>query len=375
MTQQAYRRALVVGGGIGGLSAATALRRAGCDVDLVEVKSDWSRSGVGIIQPSNALRALDAIGVARKCLAAGHPYDRYDYTDAHGKLLSAANGLQAVPEFPAFNGIVRGTLHDILLEAAQSAGAAIRMGVTVESLADTDHGVDVQLSDGTRGRYDLVVGADGIYSRLRERLFGAGLRATATGQSVWRVTMPKPAHMTQGVMMVGEKRKAGFIPISRESMYLLLVTQEPPDRHFSDEELRPALLQRLEGFTGLVDEARPYIADGAPILYRPMEVVMLPAPWHRGRVFLIGDAAHASTPHLGQGAAMAIEDAVVLAELVAGGLPPAALGESYMQRRYERACHIQQASLSIGEYELGRRPDLDLFATLAAARARAVQPL
>jgi 2-polyprenyl-6-methoxyphenol hydroxylase-like FAD-dependent oxidoreductase len=368
-------KVLVIGGGIGGLAAATALCQAGVRVDLVELKAEWGRSGVGIIQPSNALRALDSIGVARKCLAVGHPYDRYDYMDAGGKILSAAPGLKAVPDFPAFNGIVRGELHDILLAAAQSAGASIRMGTSVASHAQDADGVDLVFTDGRRGRYDFVVAADGIYSPMRERLFGGAVRARLTGQCVWRLTMPRPAPFTQGVMMVGAHRKAGFIPIGREAMYLLLVTEEPEGTHFTHEQLAPALLDRLQEFGGLVDEVRQYIVPGADIVYRPMEVVMLPAPWHVGRIVLIGDAAHASTPHLGQGAAMAIEDAVVFAELLRSGTPADEVGPAYMARRYERACQIQNASLAIGEYELGRRPDLDLFATLAQARARAIQPI
>lgn len=373
--RQHCSKALVIGGGIGGLSAAIALRQAQCEVDLVEAKSEWGRSGVGIIQPSNALRALHALGLAQPCLDAGFAYDHYEYTDAQGKLLSVTPGLKALPQFPAFNGILRGILHDILLNAALSAMATIHLGTRVASLTQDEDHVQVMLTDGSVGQYDIVIAADGIHSATRQQLFGVGHEARLTGQSVWRLTMPRPQEMTQGVMMVGDKRKAGYIPVSHEEMYLLLVTQEVNNARFAREELAPALLDRLQEFAGLVHDTRRYITEQADIVYRPMEVVMLPRPWHQGRVILIGDAAHASTPHLGQGAAMAIEDAVVLAELVARGVPPQKLGQAYMERRYDRACLIQNSSMAIGDYELGRRPDLDLFATLASARSCAVQPI
>jgi 2-polyprenyl-6-methoxyphenol hydroxylase-like FAD-dependent oxidoreductase len=111
------------------------------------------------------------------------------------------------------------------------------------------------------------------------------------------------------------------------------------------------------------------------VVYRPLEVVMLPAPWHTGRVVFIGDASHASTPHLGQGAAMAVEDAVVLGELVAASTPVETLGDAFMARRYARATHIQNASFAIGEYEQGRLPDFDLLAVLRDARACAAEAI
>jgi 2-polyprenyl-6-methoxyphenol hydroxylase-like FAD-dependent oxidoreductase len=365
---------LVAGGGIGGLTAAAALGQAGCRVDLLEDKPAWGASGVGIIQPGNALRALDSIGVAQQCLAAGHPYDRYRYTDAQGRLLNEAPGMRASPHLPPYNGIVRGRLHDILLAAAREAGAQIRMGTRITGFEQDASGVTVNASDGRASRHDLVVVAEGIHSPTRDRLFGPQARPRLTGQSVWRLTMPKPAHVTQGVMMVGRQRKAGFIPLGPDTMYLLSVSIEPAGMRFKPDELAPALLERLAEFGGLVDEVRPCITRDAGIVFRELEVVHVPPPWHQGRVVLIGDAAHASTPHLGQGAAMAVEDAVVLAELVRTGIPLAELGNAWMERRYRRASRIQEASIAIGQFEQGQRPDLDLFATLQEARALAASP-
>lgn len=368
-------RVLVVGGGIGGLAAAIALQRAGCDVDLVELKGDWRQAGVGIIQPANALRALDALGLAQACLDAGFAYEGYDYFDASGRLIHALPSPRVAPHLPAHNGILRSRLHDILLAGARSTTARLRSGMTWTDLQETDEGARVVFTDGSVQTYDLVVAADGIYSPLRTRLFGAEHAPKVTGQSVWRLTMPRPASMVRGVMMSAPHRKAGYIPLSNELMYLLLVTQEQPGRQFSREELPAALRDRLQGFGGLVAETLHHVTDGCEVVYRPMEVVTLPQPWFTSRVLFIGDAAHASTPHLGQGAAMAIEDAVVLGELVGAARSVGALGATFMDRRYQRATRIQNASFAIGEYEQGRRPGLDLQALLLDARACAAEAI
>ncbi|MGD9942926.1 MAG: FAD-dependent monooxygenase [Burkholderiaceae bacterium] len=370
-----YPRVLIVGGGIGGLAAATALCRAGCQVDLVELKPAWSYPGVGIIQPGNALRALATLGLAQACLQAGFAYAGYDYYHADGRLMHSFAGEVVAPDLPAYNGILRADLHRILLQAAEDAGTRIRLGTTAVSLNDAGNAVQVEFSDGSRGDYALVVGADGVSSPLRARLFGAGHAPRPTGQSVWRLTMPRPADMQRGIMMVGPVSKAGYIPLNAAQMYLLLVTQEPPEVRLPREQLPALLLQRLRDFGGMVERTRQYVLADSDVVYRPLEVVQLPSPWHRGRTLLIGDAAHASTPHLGQGAALAIEDAVVLGELVAAQIPAAELGEAYMQRRFTRALRIQNASFTIGEYEQGRHPDLDLPALLREARICAAEPI
>jgi 2-polyprenyl-6-methoxyphenol hydroxylase-like FAD-dependent oxidoreductase len=374
-SSQPISRALVVGGGIGGLAAAIALQRAGCQVDLVELKPSWQQSGVGIIQPANALRALDSLGLAKACLDAGFAYEGYDYFDAQGQLIHAMPSPRVAPHLPAHNGILRTRLHDILLAAARESGADLRAGTTWSGLHPEADAVQVDFSDGTQAAYDLLIAADGIYSPLRTKIFGAQHAPMTTGQSVWRLTMPRPADMTRGVMMSAPHRKAGYIPLSPDLMYLLLVTEEAPGRQFSRDELPAALRERLEGFGGLVAATRHHVTDDSEVIYRPLEVVMLPAPWHAGRVLFIGDAAHASTPHLGQGAAMAVEDAVVLGELIAAATPAAQLGDAFMTRRYARATHIQNASFAIGEFEQGRRPGLDLQALLKDARACAAEAL
>jgi 2-polyprenyl-6-methoxyphenol hydroxylase-like FAD-dependent oxidoreductase len=171
------RHVLVVGGGIGGLSTTIALRRAGFDVDVVEKNPAWDVYGVGIIQPGNALRALDVIGLARDAVEQGHPMVGDKTWLADGQTLLADNEWPPLVDgLPPGNGITRTRLHNILQTHTLDSGAEVRTGVTFTALADRGDCVDVEFTDGDRRSYDLVVGADGLYSQVRETLFGADIR-------------------------------------------------------------------------------------------------------------------------------------------------------------------------------------------------------
>jgi 2-polyprenyl-6-methoxyphenol hydroxylase-like FAD-dependent oxidoreductase len=349
----AIATALVVGGGVGGLTAATALRRQGIDVDLVEINRDHSVYGVGIIQPNNVLRALDSIGLADACVANGGGFPGWRIFDERGELLmEAPTASTASPRHPPINGITRPLLQKILLDAARAAGADIRLGVAIASLEVGEAAVDVGFTDGRRGRYDLVIGSDGLYSDLRRRLFPAAPAPQFSGQGVWRYTFDRPAEVEWGQVYYGARSKVGLVPMSPTRMYMFLVTHEPGNPRMPADRLAALMRERLAGYDGLVARLREQIVDPAAVVYKPMEHQLLPAPWHAGRAIVIGDAAHATTPHLAQGAAMAIEDAVLLAELLGrdGSLEP--LLAEFMRRRFDRAKFVVDSSRQIAAWEM-----------------------
>src|SRR5690348_120566 len=161
-------RALVVGGGIGGLSATLALRPHGVEVEVVERNPEWSVYGVGIIQPGNALRALHSLGLAEACVAAGHPILASRTFLADGVTEVAHSPFPPlVPGLPPGNGLPRPRLHEILTSRVRESGATVRLGVTVTRIENDATGVIATLSDGSRGSWDLLVGADGLYSQVR----------------------------------------------------------------------------------------------------------------------------------------------------------------------------------------------------------------
>ena len=344
-------RVLIVGGGIGGLSLAVALGRQGIKAKIVEIKPRHNVFGVGIIQPGNALRALNTLGLMERCLEEGYQLDHYVTYDGDGDFIAKMQLLRiAGPNIPAVNGLPRPALHRILVDAATVVGAQIRLGISVETIEQHNDQVVVALTDGSRETYDLVVGADGIRSKMRKLLLGDQFDPHYTGHGVWRLTTERPPEIDHQIMYFGIGLKAGIMPVSRSQMYLLLVTNEPGNPWMKSDQFARMLRERLEPFGApLVRKIRDQIEDTSSIIYSPIEEVIIPSPWYRGRVLLIGDAAHASGPHVSQGATMAIEDAVVLAELIAHGEPVDKTLAKFMERRYERCKFVQDVSRQIGQ--------------------------
>jgi 2-polyprenyl-6-methoxyphenol hydroxylase-like FAD-dependent oxidoreductase len=355
----AVRRVLIVGGGIGGLSTAIALRRTGIHVDIVEINPKWSVYGVGIIQPANALRALDVLGVAHRCVEEGFPFEGTRVYDADGTVLLADSQFpRVVPDLPAMNGITRPRFHRILSETTLDAGANVRLGVTVASLTQRGSEVDVGLSDGTSATYDLVVGADGIHSHIRKLVFPGAPAPAYAGQIVWRCNVPRSPSVDAICMYLregGSTGKAGLVPIGRDLAYMFMGEVWPLEKLSALRTgLADTMRRQLAGHGGMIGElCDRHVTDSNEIVVRPLESILVPPPWHRGRVVLIGDAAHAPTSKLGQGAAQAIEDGIVLDQELRDKDTVEDALHAFMERRYERCKFVVDASLQVGRWEMG----------------------
>jgi 2-polyprenyl-6-methoxyphenol hydroxylase-like FAD-dependent oxidoreductase len=371
-------KVLVVGGGIAGMCLAIGLRQRGIAVDIVEISGEWTALGVGISLGGPAMRALKTIGVLDRCVEAGFGVTRLARGNARGEIVaidgeaSRLNG----PEYPATLGIMRPVFHRILADATREVAARVRLGVTVEAIQQRPESVEARLSDGTSGQYDLNVGADGINSRVRELVFGSELKPRFTGQAIWRATVPRPPEVDVLISFMGPRNKAGFNPVSKDLMYIFLVTNHQDKTEIPRAGLVEAMREQLADFGGLVARAREQVVTPEQVVCRPAEALLVPPPRCRGRVVLIGDAAHATTPHLASGALIAIEDAVVLAELAATDVPVPELLERFMTRRYERCRMVVEHSLQLGEWE--QHPDApgaDPLGLQQRTRAALAQPI
>ena len=371
------RGVLIAGAGIGGLTLATGLTRRGIEAEIVEISDDLTVQGVGIALQGPTLRALNVIGVIDDCVAAGFGITELVVGDIDCNVTDRVPMPRLLGDaYPAVLGIMRPDFQYILLRSAREAGVSIRTGVSIDSIDQDERGVDVVLSDGTTGRWDLVVGADGIGSAIRTSVFGSDLVPAATGQMVWRATLDRPPEVDNLMMFYGPRNKAGFNPVSESEMYVFLVQNPPHPERIAAVDLPSVIRGQLGDFGGIMGEARDRIEDPDKILYRPVEVVFAPEPWYRGRVVLIGDAAHATTPHLASGAGMAIEDAIVLSEEVAMRESLRDALESFMRRRYERSRMVYENSIKLGEWEMNPSdPDADPVGLSRTSIGLLAQPL
>lgn len=372
---------VIVGAGIGGLSAAIALRQTGHDVTVIERSADLHGSiyGVGIIQPGNALRALDAIGCAEACVAVGYGASAWgEMIDVDGNHLHDIAGIRIEgTRFPPMNGVTRPQLHDILTDRADELGVVIHYSTAFETLDDLGDRVRVTTRTGATYEADLVVGADGVRSKARGHVLSEDIQSTYIGQSAFRVNIPRLPEIDKIVLQVSPTGDmAGFVPIGPDLAYMFYnAHMEVPERIPSDQ-LAPRLRAYLAPFGGLAGKVRDeFITDDADIVLRPEETMGVPTPWHLGRVVLMGDAVHTITPHLGQGAAQAIEDGVVLAEALGAHAELDAAFQEYTERRIDRCRLVVETSLNIAEWEMGRLPGFDNVAATRHVLDVMAQPL
>lgn len=370
------KKVLIVGGGVGGLCAAIALRREGVQVDLVELKAEWTVYGVGIIQQSNVVREMARLGVLNAYLKAGYAFEDVCIYNLQGGQLARIPGQRlAGPDYPANMGVSRLALHQVLSECAIGLGAQVRLGTTVERLEQDTAGVDVELTDGSMCRYDLVIGADGVYSKIREMLFGKKYTPRFTGQSVWRHNFTRHPSIDHLASYQGADGNAGLVPLGEHLMYMFSTSHEPDNPWMDPNKLAELMRDRIKNVGGLVGELRDQIIDNSQVVYKPMEVLFVDEPWFQGRVILIGDAAHATTPHLGQGAGMAIEDAIVLSEELCSSDPIETKLGRFMRRRFERCKYISEQSILAGDKEMANDHTFDRIGQVKEMLKLTAQPI
>jgi 2-polyprenyl-6-methoxyphenol hydroxylase-like FAD-dependent oxidoreductase len=347
-------RILIVGGGFSGMSAAIQLRKTGAAVDLVEIDPDWRSYGAGITLGAATLRTFVELGILDDFLKHGFAAEGGEFFTASGQKIATLTAPRlARPDVPPVGAILRPILASILAQATRASGTHVRLGVTFAAIAEEASGAKVTLTDGATKTYDLVVGADGLNSKMRKTFFPDAPSPRYTGQCVWRAVLPRPPEVKTLQMSIGDKVKVGVNPVSKDQMYMFVTEDRPTNAYVDPAQFAPSLKAMLEQFSSpLVRTIRDSLNENSRIVYRPLEGLLMPQPWSRGRVVLIGDAVHATTPHLGAGACIGIEDAIVLAqelerqETLAGAL------KSFETRRWERCRMVVENSLRLGEIEI-----------------------
>lgn len=348
------QKILVIGGGFSGMAAAIQCAKLGMQIDMVEIDAKWRAYGAGISIGGPTLRALKTIGVLDAFRERGYCGDGVNLFTSSGQALGQLPTPRvAGPDVPGGGAIMRPALADILAKATVAAGVKVRLGCTFTAIEQRADGVDVAFTDGTQGRYDLVIGADGLYSKVREAAFPNAPTPQYTGQGVWRAVVPRPADITCATMWLGQKVKTGVNPVSQDEMYLF-VTEDREANEYIDPQRWPQMLSDLLApFSApLMQTIRAQISAQSLINYRPLESLLMPRPWFSGRIVLIGDTVHATTPHMAAGAGIGLEDAIVLAEELERAATLDAALQAFQDRRWDRCRMVVENSGRLGEIEI-----------------------
>ena len=349
------RKVLIIGGGFSGMAAAIQMRKAGIDVDLVEIDPKWRPEGAGITVNGPTLRALETIGVFDEFSRRGFTSNGVDlFTPTGQKIGEIPTPNVAGSDVPGGGGIMRPELGRILANAAHASGVAVRVGCTYTAIEQTGEQVTVAFTDGTTDAYDLVVAADGVHSKTRERFFPEVKPPQYIGQGVWRAVLPRPSDIVRPRMWLGGAVKVGVNPVSLTHLYMF-VTEARPEKLSIDTKTWPQLVAAMiEPFSDpVLAPLRPHLfAAEAAIDYRPLANLLVPVPWNRGRVILIGDTVAATTPHLASGAGIGIESGIVLAEELAKAATLQDAFDAFHARRWERCRMVIENSERLCRIEM-----------------------
>jgi 2-polyprenyl-6-methoxyphenol hydroxylase-like FAD-dependent oxidoreductase len=348
------KKILVIGGGFSGMTAALQMSRQGVEVDLLEIDAGWRSYGAGITINGSTLRVLNQLGLLARFMEEGFASDGVDILGPDDSVLfSLPTPRVAGPDIPGGGGIMRPALAKVLSEAVLASGVNVILGATFSDISESEAGVSVTFSNGGHGLYDLVVGADGLYSATRRYLFPDAPKPRFIGQSIWRAVLPKPEGIDTVVMWMGPNLKAGISPVSKDKVYMFLTEDRQTNSFVDPKNFVSHMKGLLERFASpTVQKIAENLSEEHQIVYRPLEQMLMPRPWYRGRFVLIGDAVHATTPHLAAGACIGIEDAMVLAEEVARGDDTQSALSAFEARRYERCRMVVENSGRLAEIEI-----------------------
>jgi 2-polyprenyl-6-methoxyphenol hydroxylase-like FAD-dependent oxidoreductase len=338
-------RVLIVGGGIAGLTLAAALHQRGFAAELVERDSAWHAEGAGLSVQPNGLRVLRRLGLDGAVTEAGCVVERWLFADEAGVTLCEIDLRDVWGAVGRCVGIARARLQEVSVAGARPVPC--RLGTSIAAVEDQGSQVAVRFTDGSTGDYDLVAGADGIRSRVRDLAFGQVEPAFA-GQISWRTLAPiclPGAPSIQfwlgddcffGLCSVGNDQTYGFANVSQGRRRDPLAGR------------RERLRERFAGFGETVQAFLAAVETDEQVHCSSIEWVEQD-PWYKGRVVLIGDAAHASSPMMGQGGSLAMEDAWVLAELLRSEPAVDRALAAYVRRRAARVAWVQQQSRAVAQ--------------------------
>ncbi len=349
-------RVHVVGAGLSGLACALAAARAGALVEVFEAHAGAPVMPMHVNVVPGMLRGLAALGVAEAVVRRGFPYRCTQVVGADGRVSFELAGSRLAGErLPAMLGIGYDQLMAVLLDAARDAGVALHFNCPWEGIA----GVGSQADGGS----DLVVLATGGGQTVTRRLFPHAPERAGIGQRWWRAVVPRPATLLDALLVFGhDGDKAGAIPMHMTRAGVFLLQRDDGSALPPPQERAACLRAALSRCRGLLREMASLLDDACPVTVEPVRHACMDAPWHDGRLVAVGDAAHLLTPQFGQNGTQAVEDAVVLKDLLEQGLPRDELPAAFTQRRAARVREAHDICLQAARWDLHPSAATDLQA-------------
>lgn len=374
----AVHNVAIAGGGVAGLAAAIQLAKAGVQVEVFESRPELTALGSGITLQGNALRVFDALGVWEDMQAAGYPFVGLNLR-APGPDATVVARMPDVksggPDYPSTMGMPRPELARILFAHAEKAGARVRFDAKVTGLEQREDGVEVFIGGESAGVFDLLIGADGVNSVVRD-LIGIETKPETNGMGIWRTFVSRPAEVESSELYYGGPVYiAGYTPTSEDTMYAFLVEKAQDRVGLSDEEASKIMLEESRAYGGPWNAIRADLEKGAHTNYTWFTKHVVEAPWNRGRVVIIGDAAHSCPPTIAQGAAQGLEDALVLTELlVARDALDQGLWDEFHARRLPRATAVVEASSQLAQWQIDGDRDADAGGLIFGIAQKMAEP-
>ncbi len=341
------RRVAIVGGGIGGLCAAASLGRAGFEINVYEQAEELREVGAGITVWANAVGVLRKLGLAEELIRRGSKIRHAVIRTAAGRKLSESRpeDLERLTGEPTV-AIHRAELHELLLSSLPKG--TVRLGAKCSQIEQEADAVTVRFSDGTTATADLLVGADGINSAVRRQLFpDAKLRYA--GYVSWRGIVTAAREIAEGETSesLGCGSRFGIVPIGQGRVYWYATANTPAGLAQTPEERKKFLLRRFAGWHRPVAQLIEATPDEAVLLNDIYDIKPMRS-WHSGSVVLLGDAAHPTTPNMGQGACMAMESALMLARCLASATDLETALSLYERERMPRTAWVTKQSRVAG---------------------------
>lgn len=369
-------KVLIVGGGFAGMSSAISLKSSGFDVQLIDLDTEWRAYGAGVTITGATLRAYKHLGMVDEIAQKGAISNGSKIFHFGGNFMRMLEEAPLEDGLPATGGIMRPLMHNIMSTRVIDMDIPVELGVTIDALNQNSEGVEVTFSNGEKRAYDLVVGADGVASKVRDLAFPECEAAKPTGQGCWRISMNRRPGMETGEFYFGHEFPVGITLCGPDQMYMWMLTPDDGSVWVEEAEGLEMLRERIRPFGGTVAWIRENMSTEHWVNYRPLSAIIQPkASWRNGRIVLVGDSAHATTPHLASGAGIAVEGGIVLGEEL--GRPGVSIDEgldAYVERRFERCRDVVESSVRIGQMQLQGAGPQEVGAAIGAASHRLIQP-